>query len=109
ENPVVERAGDSRAVDNALAQGAALVWTLVVNGEDPVVGSAEDGDLAERRLDAAGAAAGNVFQASDIDPIVHGHHSAACNIWKSAMAANSWASRPLTRSSQGSTWANFCE
>ena len=109
EDPVVEWTGDRCAVDDALAQGAALVRALVVEGENPVVRRAEDGDLAQGRLDAAGAAAGNVFQAPDIDPIVHRNHSAACNIWKSAMAANSWASRPLTRSSQGSTWANFWE
>ena len=44
--PVVKRADDGASGDDALGQGPALVWALVMHGEDLVLAVAEDGDVA---------------------------------------------------------------
>src|SRR3546814_8251912 len=76
--PVVQRAGDAVAVDDALAQRAFLVRAFVDQREDMVVAGAEDGDfLLSGNPHRAGAALGNVGQRSDVDPVGHVVHSAA--------------------------------
>ena len=45
---VMQRTGDLRAVDDALADGAAAMWAAVFQGEDLIVLSPEDRDPATR-------------------------------------------------------------
>ena len=108
DHPVVQRARDRGAVHDALAERAALVRAVVVDGEDAIVGGAEHGHLAVRRVDAARAAPRNICDAADGNP-VHRAHSAACAMPTAASGRNSCLCSPETRSDQGSTWANFCE
>ena len=108
DHPVVQRARHRGAVHDALAERAALVRAAVVDGEDAIVGGAEHGDLAVRRVDAARAAPRDVGDAADGDP-VHRAHSAACAMPTAASGRNSCLCSPETRSAHGSTCANFCE
>src|SRR5690606_23336647 len=110
KHPVVQRAGDRGAMHDALAQWSVLVRTAVLNGEYLVVLRAEHRNSSSGSIDAARAAPGNGVDSADLDPVCHGSsYSAATGKPNSAMAANSWASLPLTRSSQGSIWAKVCE
>ena len=69
----MQRAGDFLAVHDALRQRAVLVRALVVQGEDLVVGSAEDGDVAAAgALDDARAELRDVVQLADQFPVAHG-------------------------------------
>ena len=77
--------------------GPPFVGTAVVEREEPVVGGAEDGDVALRALHHAGALHRNVVEGPDLDP--DAHQSTSAKGW------NSWPSWPFTRSAQGSTWA----
>ena len=68
DHPVVQRAGDAGAVDDALRQRAARVGAAVADREDFVFGCPEDGDVAVRGLDHAGAGRRDVGDAADFDP-----------------------------------------
>src|SRR5579863_5175572 len=102
--PIVQRAGDAGAVDDALAQRPAFVRTAVLQREGAVVRGAEHGDAAARGLDHARALARDGVERPDVGPVTHGHSAAM-----TASGANSCASRPPTRSAQGSFWAKRCE
>src|SRR5580698_5423174 len=93
---------------DALAERPPLMWAAVFHGEEFVMHRAEDCDPALRRDHAARATARNVGDAADVDP-VHDHYSAAGAKSITAMGLNSCLCLRDTRSSQGSTCANFCE
>ena len=78
DHPIVQRAGHRGAVHDALAQRPALVRAVVLDGEDLVVGGAEDGDLALRRRHAARAAPRDVVDACRCRSRSIVAHSAAC-------------------------------
>src|SRR5205823_15067276 len=105
-HPIVQGTGHGRAMHDALAERSALVRTMVVDGVDLIVGGTEDSDFPLGRGDAAGAAARDLGDGANCDPI-HDCHSAACAKPTEAIGRNSCLSLPDTRSDHGSTWANF--
>lgn len=68
DHPIVQRAGDAAAVDDALRQRPVLVRAAVDQREHLVVLGAEDGDVALAGLHHAGALARHVVNMADVGP-----------------------------------------
>src|SRR3546814_3317955 len=67
--PIVQRAGDRAAMDDALAQPPMLVRAAAKEREDLALGGAEDRDVvAARDLHGAAAAHGDFIDPADVEP-----------------------------------------
>jgi hypothetical protein len=59
-------------MNDTLGQRPATVRASIVEGEDPVVGATENGDISALGFKQAGATRGNVLELADFDPFAHG-------------------------------------
>src|SRR5229473_1149613 len=76
DHPVVQRTGYRGAVDDALRERPALVGAVILDSEDLALGRAEHRDPTFGRIHATRAAARDVAERADLDPL-DGHHAAA--------------------------------
>src|SRR5687767_9348795 len=100
--PVVQRTGHGMAVHDPLGQRPTLVRAAITQREERSVRRLEHRDVAARRLNDPRSENRHVIDRAHVDPLAH---SAASARVKLAMGLNSCASRPATRSAQGSICA----
>src|SRR6266508_1721135 len=107
DGPAVQRAGDAASEHDSLRQGPPLVRAAIEQGEALAFGVAEQGDVAARTADDAGAELGDVLEPAGLDPARRAHRFARFRqrFRHQAGSASAWYSSrslPAARSFQGS-------
>src|SRR3546814_1935431 len=105
--PIVQRAGDRAAMDDALAQPPMLVRAAVKEREDLAFGGAEDRNVvAARDLHGAATAHGDFIDPANVEPFSD-HAISSCGV-KRAIGARSEEHTSELQSLMRHSYAVFC-